>query len=293
MIPNLIGSIRLVDLQYTIGHKGYSYSPHRHTIFEFMYVISGQFEEIVNEQPYLLQSGDCLIIKPGLFHHTPPTHMEAEWFVFHFEVEDKRIHEILQRLQYPVIPKDKEKSIHSFVNTFIDEYGYFLHNLGAQEASQTPESNYTAVTMLKIQASILNLISLLSDYFYHQSEKSGSASAQPSIHPSLLNLAHEAAYWIEKKAVEPIKIGELANRLNVDRSHLTNCFKKVYGISPRSYLTKVRIRKAKGMLVDTDWSMEKISQELHFSSPAHFIKFFLKDVGLTPLKFRNHSRKRS
>lgn len=31
---------------------------------------------------------------------------------------------------------------------------------------------------------------------------------------------------------------------------------------------------AKGLLTDTDWSIEKISQELQFSSPAHFIKFF-------------------
>ncbi|WP_127609330.1 AraC family transcriptional regulator [Paenibacillus validus] len=289
MISNLIGSIRLVDLQYTIGHKGYAYGSHRHTIFEFMYVISGQFEQIVNGQPYVLGTGDCLIIKPGMFHHTPPIHEDAEWFVFHFEVEDKRIHEILQLIQHPVIKKDKEKSIHNFVNTFIDEYGYFLHNLSAPETEKTSESKYAAVIMLKVQSSILNLISLLSDYFYHQSE----SAAPPSIQPSLLNLAHEAAYWIEKRAIDPIRIGELASQLNVDRSHLTNCFKKVYGISPRGYLTKVRIRMAKGLLTDTDWSIEKISQELQFSSPAHFIKFFLKDVGLTPLKFRNHTKTRT
>ncbi len=289
MISNFIGSVRLVDLQITKGQQGYSYRSHRHTIFEFMYMVSGEIEILLNEQPCLLYSGDSLIIKPGIFHHTPPITDEAVWFIFHFEVEDKRIHEILQMVQYPVIRKEQEKSINKYVSKFIDKYGYFLYRLGAPIAKKPTisESLHTAVVSLKVQASILNLISLLSSYFYHQTVKSGPSTIPLSIQPSIINLAHEAAYWIEKRATEPIKINELAIQLNVDRSHLTNCFKKVYGLSPRGYLTQVRIRKAKEMLVDTHWSIEKISHELQFSSAAHFIKFFLKQAGLTPLKYRN------
>lgn len=287
MISNIIGSIRIVDLQYTKGHQGYVYPSHRHTIFEFMYIISGELAHVVNEQVHLLKSGDSLIIKPGMFHHTPPTTEEAEWFVFHFEVEDRRIHEILQMIQDPVIKKEHENSIHSFVEEFIKKYSYFLKKLGAEEDKRISEPSYSAVIMLEIQSSILYLVSLLSRYFYSQ----GTERNVPSIQPSHVNLAHEAAYWIEKRADEQIKISELALQLNVNRSHLTNCFKKVYGISPRSYLTKIRIRKAKNLLVDTEWSVEKISEDLQFSSTAHFVTFFFKEVGLTPLMFRNNSRK--
>lgn len=287
MISSITGSIRLIDLQYTKGYQGYEYHSHRHTIFEFMYIISGKIEQIVNEQVYTLHSGDCLIIKPGMFHHTLPLMGKSEWFVFHFEVEDKKIHEILQMIQYPIIKQEAEKSIHHVVDQFIKKYSEPLKRLRVEEDKRIAESCDSAIIMLEIQSWILHLISLLARYFYHQQPKEEGVS----IPPSHLHLAHEAAYWLEKKAAENFKISVLAQQLNVNRSHLTHCFKKVYGMSPRNYLTKIRIRKAKNLLIDTDWTMEKISQELQFSSTGHFVKFFLRDVGLTPLMFRNHSRR--
>lgn len=287
MISSITGSIRLIDLQYTKGHPGYVYHSHRHTIFEFMYIISGKFEQVVNGHVYTLQRGDCLIIKPGMFHHTPPITEESEWFVFHFEVEDKKIHEILQMVQYSIIKREDEKSIHHAVDQFIKKYSDPLKKLRVQEGRRIAEPGDSAIIMLEIQSSILQLISLLARYFYQQQQKEEAVS----IPPSHVYLAHEAAYWLEKRAAENFKISELAVQLNVNRSHLTQCFKKVYGMSPRNYLTKIRIRKAKNLLIDTDWTMEKISEELQFSSTAHFVKFFLKDAGLTPLMFRNHSRR--
>jgi AraC-like DNA-binding protein len=291
MISSLVGSVRLADLQYTIGHKGYSYPSHRHSLFEFMYIVSGEIGEVVSERPHALRAGDSIVIKPGLFHHTPPISEKAEWFVFHFEVEDKTIHEILQTIRDPVIRKKNSDDIHDYVHAFINEYGFFLHQLGAFGENNSAASKYAAVRMLQVQSSILTLISLLSHHFHLQADNRGGSPEPPALQPSVLNLAHEAAYWIEKRAEENMKIGELAQQLNVDRSHLTSCFKKAYGLSPRHYLTQVRIRRAKELLTDTDWSMEKIAEELHFSSPSHFVKFFLHAVGVTPFKFRNRSKK--
>lgn len=289
MIPQFVGSVRLVDMQYTKGNRGYTYPSHRHTIFEYMYMISGELEVIINEHPYSLSKGDSLIIKPGMFHQTPPTKEDAAWFLFHFEVEDKRIHEILQRVQHPVIRKEQDKSLDKYVSRLMDRYGGFLSQMGSPYAQRptSSESLKAAVVSLKVQSSILHLISLLSNRIYRLTANSAPPLAASTIQPSVIRLAHEAAYWLEKKATENMKIGELADQLNIDRSYLTNSFKKVYGQSPRSYRTQVIIRKAKGMLVDTPWSIEKISQELHFSSPAHFVKFFLNQVGTTPLKYRN------
>ncbi|WP_259618556.1 AraC family transcriptional regulator [Paenibacillus doosanensis] len=290
MISSIVGSIRLVDLQYTIGRKGYSFPTHRHSIFEFMYIISGTLHKWVGEQPLSLNAGDCLVIKPGQYHHTPPTPHEAEWFVLHFEIEDKTIREILQMLPYPVITQEEEESIHLFVRSFIAKYGYFLHNLTGEQASKPAESKYTAVQMLKVQSAILSLIGLLATYAYTRTEELGLASAQPAVKPSQIHLAHEAAYWIEKQAAHNMRIGELAAQLHVDRCHLATSFKKVYGVSPRYYLTQVKMRRAKELLIDTDWSVEKIAEELQFSSPSHFVKFFHKAAGQTPFRFRNHSR---
>lgn len=289
-IPTLINSIRVIDFQYIRVPKDWSYDSHRHVMFEFVYVISGGMEELVNQSPYTLRSEDAILIKPGIYHHTPPITEDTDLLIFHFEVEDKRIHELLQMIHYPVIHTKNhlapETDIANFIKEFIHKYGDFLKKTEEQETIKNPDSMYSAIILLEIQSCILHLISLISNYFYHKIDRMESTS----IHPSHINLAHEAAYLIETQAKDNLQISELANKLNVDRSYLSRCFKNVYGMPPHVYLTNVRIRKAKNLLVDTQWSIEKIARELDFSSSAHFSKTFLKAVGQTPLKFRNRSK---
>lgn len=281
-IPSIINTIRVIDFQYRWVPKGWSSDLHRHAIFEFIYIEDGEMEVQLNGFTYSLSKGDAILVKSGIYHTVLPVKVDTNFFDFHFELDEKRIHEILQRIQNPVI-KSKSDNIKTFITEFIKKYGDFLKQFVEETKN---DSMYSAITLLEVQSSILHLISLIANYFYHNAENMNLTS----IHPAYIQLAHESSYLIEKEAINNLKISDLANMLNVDRSYLSNCFKKVYGISPQTYLINVRIRKAKDLLIDTGWSIESIAQKLNFSSTAHFSKHFSKVVGLSPFKFRNHSK---
>ena len=57
---------------------------------------------------------------------------------------------------------------------------------------------------------------------------------------------------------------------------------KKFGISAK----KVLKRGAKAMIVQTDNTFVEIAAQLLFSNPSYFSKFFKKQTGYTPMKYR-------
>lgn len=291
-IPKLYSSILLESVHYAKVDKGWSFPSHRHFLFEFIYCAKGSMEQWVNGHPFVLHEGDSLIIKSGLFHHTAPLAEETEFFVFHFDVDMKEVQTIFQIVDSPLIPAKQESegqknkgifSVSEWVKDFIEEFYETLIQHEDTLIKEVGKRLDLSVKLLRMQMRMLDFIAMLADYFIHETK----LLEQNKMSASQINLAHEVAYQIEMHSGERFQINELAREMGVHRSYLSNCFKQVYGFSPREYLTKVKSRSAKQLLLNTDMTIEEISIKLDFSSSAHFSKFFLNSVGLSPLKYRN------
>ncbi len=83
-----------------------------------------------------------------------------------------------------------------------------------------------------------------------------------------------------------LSVEELAARYSVSKSYFIRKFKEYTGVSPHQYLLSVRIRMAKQLLDTTSESIENISEKCGFYSASHFIMYFRKVTGMTPLHFR-------
>lgn len=55
------------------------------------------------------------------------------------------------------------------------------------------------------------------------------------------------------------------------------------------YIKKVRMEKAKDLLLNTPLSVKEISKRVGYSSDSYFCKSFFKDFEITPDKFRNQN----
>jgi len=64
-------------------------------------------------------------------------------------------------------------------------------------------------------------------------------------------------------------------------------FKKVTKLSPAKYIEKIRILKAKELLVDTDLTINEISDLIGYNDPFYFSRVFKKETNTTPTLFRN------
>ena len=72
-------------------------------------------------------------------------------------------------------------------------------------------------------------------------------------------------------------------------SRFSHVFRAATGLTPLNYLNRIRIDKAKELLLNTSLSVAEISEITGFSSQNYFSRLFKKQVGQSPTQFlRSH-----
>lgn len=83
-----------------------------------------------------------------------------------------------------------------------------------------------------------------------------------------------------------IAIAELATECQLSPSHFARCFRLSYGISVHRFLIRLRLEKAKEMLVETKAPLSDIAIESGFFDQAALTKQFSQVERTTPSKWR-------
>jgi len=78
----------------------------------------------------------------------------------------------------------------------------------------------------------------------------------------------------------------MAASVNLSYSRLEHLFKAETGMTPVSYLKKLRIEKARELLETTFLTNQQIIVKVGMYDESHFIKDFKKAYGLRPSQYR-------
>ena len=100
----------------------------------------------------------------------------------------------------------------------------------------------------------------------------------------------EAVTYIRNHYAAGLTVEELAGYLGVNRSYLYTLFKNKLQLSPKEFLTKFRISRAREQLILTEESVENIAVACGYHSTLVFTKNFKQETGMTPTEFRKTSR---
>lgn len=101
------------------------------------------------------------------------------------------------------------------------------------------------------------------------------------------NLKHKQAVefmiqYIHEHYADNITIQSLSNELFISRYYLGQIFKKATGDSFNHYLTKVRIAKARAMILEGKLLVYEIAEKVGFKNVPYFSTLFKKHTGLNP-----------
>lgn len=77
----------------------------------------------------------------------------------------------------------------------------------------------------------------------------------------------------------------LAGLCGMSVVYFRKCFESAYGTSPIRYLHRLRMEKAKGMLLSDYDSIGQIAESVGYGSIYHFSKMFRSYVGISPTAF--------
>jgi AraC-like DNA-binding protein len=93
--------------------------------------------------------------------------------------------------------------------------------------------------------------------------------------------------YIESKISNQLTVSELARHVNICPRRFHDIFKAETGFTPKQYIHRHRLLRAKELLTCTPFSIALIAEQLGFANQFHFSNFFKKKYGLSPKEYRN------
>lgn len=99
-------------------------------------------------------------------------------------------------------------------------------------------------------------------------------------------LIARAKRYIEEKQGEDLTLGEVAKAVNTSTFYFCKMFKKATGLHFTEYVSRVRIEKAKNLLLNPNLRVSEVAFEIGFQSLTHFNRVFKKIVGQSPTAYR-------
>ncbi len=88
-------------------------------------------------------------------------------------------------------------------------------------------------------------------------------------------------------------LSELAELCGISQGHLMRSFKASTGWQIHKYIAEERLKMAKRLLAQEQFSCEEVSTRLGFKSPAYFSTAFRRMTGKTPTEFRRQALTRN
>jgi AraC-like DNA-binding protein len=141
-----------------------------------------------------------------------------------------------------------------------------------------PDLNPTLLR-LKMLTLILDILSLSS-----KTQPKGTVSKSPIPNQNMLEEIKERI--IQKPNIKEFHYSRLAKEYLSNRSTLSRGFKTSYGITLTQFLHTQIMNKAKQLLVETDMSINEISDYLGYNQATNFSRHFFKQFRQQPHEFR-------
>lgn len=100
------------------------------------------------------------------------------------------------------------------------------------------------------------------------------------------SLAESVRVYLQENYDKPVDFSALANSLAVSGPYLSKVFHEQTGTSPSKYLTGLRMRQAKKLLMDTRLTVREVAVRVGYPDPFHFSRIFRNAVGISPAQYR-------
>lgn len=93
--------------------------------------------------------------------------------------------------------------------------------------------------------------------------------------------------YINQNYDAEMELNKCAKEFHMSPNHISRMFKKYLGKNFIAYLNELRIKKAQGLLRDTELSIKEIAYKVGYNNLNYFYKNFKKITGITPKMFRS------
>ncbi len=89
---------------------------------------------------------------------------------------------------------------------------------------------------------------------------------------------------------QPVSLTAIAERLQLNPSYLSRIFKEQTGEPFTEFLTRMRMEKGKALLLESNYKVKEIGEQVGYQKTDYFIRLFKEHTGMTPGEYRQSRR---
>jgi AraC-like DNA-binding protein len=116
-----------------------------------------------------------------------------------------------------------------------------------------------------------------------------TSSQRTTVLPDVAVHLRAAKDLMDRSFGEPLDLERLAAEAGYSRFHFSRAFRDAFGETPRHYLTRRRIERAKDLLRSANLTVTEICFLVGFSSLGSFSARFSELVGVSPTEYRRRA----
>jgi AraC-like DNA-binding protein/ligand-binding sensor protein len=99
-------------------------------------------------------------------------------------------------------------------------------------------------------------------------------------------MVSRAKTFIEEHQTDDLSLSDVSRAVHSSSFHFCKVFKKATGLTFTNYLSRLRVEKAKNLLLNPNLRISEIAYEIGFQSLTHFNRVFKKVAGESPTIYR-------
>lgn len=253
-------------LYYDLSPMSSHYKTYEHS--RICTILEGSKHVSVNENiNFTYHPGQFLLLPP---HSDVQMNIDCTTKALVFEISDNLFKNVTEKLSidlntdYDLLDEDR-----FFLGNTSNELGICLNKLSS--ISTTHDKNKEFLLDLYAQELIYYLIKI--------------KGVQQVINLEPDNPINKSIKYIQEHINQPISISQLAYDLNMSEGNFSNSFKKIIGITPKEYITNLKLIKAKRLLKVQN--VTEVAFSLGYDNISHFIELFKNKYGITPKQFKS------
>ena len=105
------------------------------------------------------------------------------------------------------------------------------------------------------------------------------------------DLGQEIRLYIATHLTENLSVDTICSKYNISPSGLYQLFQKVFGCGVVKIIREERIKRAKELLLDSNFSISDIASQVGILDANYFIRVFKAETGMTPGEYRKQQDK--
>ncbi len=106
----------------------------------------------------------------------------------------------------------------------------------------------------------------------------------------LLDRLNAARMLMEQDCHRPLSVAQIADRAGCSPFYFIRAFRRVFGLTPHQYLTRLRIDRARALLTYSELSLTDICFAVGYSSVGSFSTLFRRRAACSPSQYRRRTR---